>query len=52
MSTSSKTFWPIESELNQSKPNKVNIVAVDIIFCSFEAMARLALGERDRLFNP
>jgi len=23
----------------------VNIVAVDIIFCSFEAMARLALAE-------
>ena len=46
-----KGFWQqelyeIESDLDQSKPNKLNIVAVDIIFCSFEAIARHALAER------
>ena len=51
-STSSKSSWVIESDLNQSKPNKVNIVAVDIIFCSLEAIARHDLAERVLFSDP
>ena len=42
----------MDRDLDQSKPNKENIVAVEIIFCSLDAIAVIAFAERLLFFIP